>query len=257
MRDALREVFHRLACAGTITAMVLGAACGTTTDHEPLADEGARYAGEASISRSSYNAFSCDDCHAAHPGDVGGRILSGAVLEGVALRPSYWGGETDSLTEAVQRCWTHFMRGQSQDLDGPVGDALFAWLTSLAPTDPTETQAVPVTWVSSVADIAPGDATQGNLLYHQACSVCHGELNQGPVLGPLTSYIPADTVRLHDVPGMCVPGMCGAYVREVVIEKVRHGSFLGYSGNMAPFSSQSLTDAQLADILAYMNLPNN
>ena len=42
--------------------------------------------------------------------------------------------------------------------------------------------------------------------------------------------------------------------RLIFIEKVRHGSFLGYGGQMPPFSLESLSDAELGDLLAFVGL---
>ena len=42
----------------------------------------------------------------------------------------------------------------------------------------------------------------------------------------------------------------------VVIEKVRHGRFFDIGGVMPPFSLESLSNAQLSDLLAFLNAPS-
>jgi thiosulfate dehydrogenase len=56
--------------------------------------------------------------------------------------------------------------------------------------------------------------------------------------------VPDDTLNAH------LAQYGPACTREIFIEKVRHGSFLGYAGRMPPFSEEVLSDAQVADILA-------
>ena len=40
--------------------------------------------------------------------------------------------------------------------------------------------------------------------------------------------------------------------RPITIEKVRHGKYFGVGGNMPLYSLEALSDAQLSDILAYL-----
>jgi thiosulfate dehydrogenase len=42
--------------------------------------------------------------------------------------------------------------------------------------------------------------------------------------------------------------------RLIFIEKIRHGRFLGYGGEMPPFSSELLSDADVADVLEYLSI---
>lgn len=240
---------------GVLLALDL-AACGGDIQHESLAQRGSQLARDPAIARTPYNSFACTTCHAEHPGDVGLRVLPGPVLEGVARRPSYWGGETTSLHEATQRCFVDFMRGLATDLDGPTGAALAAWLVALSPPgDDAGAAPVPATFVTVVSDIPAGDPSHGGEVYAHACAICHGALNAGPVLGA-SVVIPRDTLAVHDDPSQFMPGMEGVYLREIVIEKVRHGRFLGYSGTMPPFTREALSDADLGDVLGYMNLPH-
>ena len=112
-------------------------ACADTELRLPASAEGAAIAQNPGSSRSRYNVFACTTCHAVRPSEVGARLLPGAPLEGAARRASFWGGETVHLHEAVERCWTFYMRGTPTDLDGRTGEALYAWLESLSPDGST------------------------------------------------------------------------------------------------------------------------
>jgi thiosulfate dehydrogenase len=48
--------------------------------------------------------------------------------------------------------------------------------------------------------------------------------------------------------------MFGAQSRAVVVEKVRHGKFFNLAGVMPFYAAETLSDAELADILAYLGL---
>ncbi len=241
-------------------AMVWGlVGCGDTVREEPLAVRGAALARDPTVSRSQYNRFACLTCHAERPADVGDRILPGATLQGAARRPSYWNGEVLHLREAVGRCWVHFMRGQDADLDGPDGQALWAWLDALSPpNDPAGTSPRTFTWPRTSRDLGDqGDPTRGAVVWQRACASCHGSFGQGAGrLAPLTSLLPSDTLTEHcqgELP-VGVPDYAG-YVRLVVYQKTRHGSFLGYAGSMPPFAEEQLSDADLADLVAMFRCP--
>lgn len=228
------------------------AGCGESVRTAPLAERGAALSRDPSASRSQYNRFACTTCHAERPGDAAGRVLPGAVLAGAARRPSYWGGEVLHLREAVERCWVHFMRGLRADLDGPNGAALSAWLESIAEADGGLTAAQPFTVPRVVRDLPGGDATRGRAVYVRACQSCHGALESGAGrLGPLVSVLPGDTLAEHcrGTPPVGVADL-PTYTRTTVVQKTRHGSFLGYGGTMPPFSEESLTDQQVADLAA-------
>lgn len=233
---------------------------GETSTRLPLADHGAELASQPSVTGSRYNVFACTTCHAVRVADVTStRIFPGAPLEGAALRPSYWGGETMHLREAVERCWVFFMRGTPTDLDGPNGQALWAWLDSLAPPGSTVgTAAVANTWPRTVGDPGPGgDRTRALSVWNRACATCHGAFETGVGrLGPLVSIVPSATVTEHcddTLPAGYSDHQ--AYIRGVLHEKVRHGSFLGYAGTMPPFSEQSLTEEQVTDLASLFHCP--
>jgi len=54
--------------------------------------------------------------------------------------------------------------------------------------------------------------------------------------------LPEDTLAEH-------AGYSLRSQRLVFIEKIRHGLFLGYGGDMPPFSKEQLSDAEISDVL--------
>lgn len=236
-----------------IAAVALGlVGCGDTERVAPLAERGAQLARDPSVTRSQYNRFACVTCHAERAEDLGGRTLPGAVLQGVSRRPTFWGGEVLNLREAVARCWVYFMRGVEADLDGPTGDALWAWLDALSPADAGVSAAAPFTVPRTAIDLPNGDAARGARVYARTCQHCHGAFGSGAGrIGTLVSVLPTDTLNEH-CRGTPPAGVADlpTYVRMVVYQKTRHGGFLGYGGTMPPFSTEALRDADLADIIA-------
>jgi thiosulfate dehydrogenase len=93
-----------------------------------------------------------------------------------------------------------------------------------------------------------GNAVNGALLYDRACGYCHGEISTGTGrLGERVPRLPEDGIAEHE-------GYTPRLLRLVFIEKVRHGKFFGYGGDMPPFSREVLSDAELSDILEALGL---
>jgi thiosulfate dehydrogenase len=233
-------------------------ACADTEVRLPASAEGAAIAQSPASSRSRYNVFACTTCHAVRPSEAGARLLPGAPLEGAARRSTFWGGETVHLHEAVERCWTFFMRGTPTDLDGRTGEALYAWLESLSPDGSTAgAQPVAQTYPRVVRSLGEGDAARAPAVWARACASCHGAIGTGAGrLGPLVSIVPGDTEREHcddTLPSGYTDRT--AYLRTVAVEKVRHGSFLGYAGSMPPFSVEALSDDDLRDLTMLFRCP--
>ncbi len=223
------------------------ASCGPS--HHTYAEYGAQLARSTEVADNRYNAFTCLTCHAEHASDVGTRAFPGAVLETAALRTSWWGGTVLDLDVAVNNCFTRFMGGARLDPNGDTAQALNAWLMDLASHAPTmDPTPVPFTVPPGVHDIAPGDATRGEAVYRNACRTCHGDVHTGAGHIGTASIVPDDTNTEH-------AGYGPACLRVTFIEKIRHGSFLGFAGVMPPFSEEALTDAQVADLLAYIGAP--
>lgn len=202
---------------------------------------GARYA----TTPPSGALFSCADCHRLSGSDQSPhRLRPGAPLGGVTRRPHFWGGTEPSLLAAINHCRTWFMnQGQAWTKDDPQAIALYAFLDSL----PAE---LPEAWTFAAVDrLAPvplGSAAQGEPQYTAACAWCHGAAVTGKGrLSAAVPRLPGDTFAAH-------PGYTDAQVWAVFVEKVRHGPFWGYGGVMPPFGQETLTDAQLGDLLAYL-----
>ena len=204
---------------------------------------GAGLFADPKLSPNTFNPFSCALCHA--PGPVpGDKRLAGGSLAGVAKRTSFWAGQETTLLDSVNVCLGSFL----SDAAGltPTDDraiSLYAYLASLE----GDGAPVPFTVVQAITDIPNGDAARGAVVWDQACRVCHGDPHTAAgQLAGLDIVIPEATIAEHTPKG--------DDVRLIVIEKVRHGSFLGYSGRMPPFSREVLSDAELADVLTYLGL---
>ncbi|MSP90694.1 MAG: hypothetical protein EXR79_02630 [Myxococcales bacterium] len=205
------------------------------------------YDGMAHASPSKLNLYACKSCHVARAADAASRVLPGAPLAGVVQRPAWWGGSETELLRAVNQCRTQFMHAptawRAEDVEAR---ALWAWLVAL-PADVT--QAWPFGVVPVAADLPKGDAQQGGVVYLAACRSCHGAAQTG--VGKLAARIPT-------LPGAVVQAHQRGYTkvqrRVVFVEKVRHGGFLGYGGDMPPFSREVLPDADLAALLAWFGL---
>src|SRR5262249_13594755 len=146
----------------------------------------------------------------------------------VTLRPSFWGGQENDLLRSIDDCRAQFMDVSTPlDPSDPDAEALYAYLASLEPGD-----AAPVafTVVRSIADVPRGDAVSGQLVYAASCVPCHGGMHTGDGRrAPRVPVLPEDTLAAH-------AQFSPAAQRLVFIEKIRHGGFLGYGGNMPPYS---------------------
>lgn len=191
------------------------------------------------------NELTCLDCHSESAAGAAG--LSGGSLAGVTTRPSYWGGKELRLLTSINDCRYYFMLSDSAWTGDEVdAQAIYAWLESL--TGPSD--AVPFT-LGDVVDPGPGDATAGKAAYDLACASCHGAAKTGA--GATLSrapVLPDETLDEHPL---------GDYTeaerRLVFVEKVRHGTFGGYGGQMPPLSLEVLSDEDLANVLAFLGVP--
>lgn len=211
------------------------------------AERGKALASDPALSGSRFNAWSCTSCHAISAGDP--RILPGAPLGGAVRRPSWWGGRALTIGDAVEQCATKFMRAPRLDRGDPKWVDLWAYLESIEGDGPQEAQ--PFDVVYEIADVPDGDRARGAEIWERACRGCHGAVRTGegrptvPGGGASASIVPNETIDFHQGEG---PGI----VRLVIIEKVRHGSYLGFAGSMPPFSRGALSDADLGALLAYL-----
>jgi thiosulfate dehydrogenase len=222
-----------------LLSLALGAcACQGEVVHESAAERGqALFTKEAS-------GFSCATCHAIGAHAPESSILPGAPLAGVTRRESFWGGQEAELLRALNNCRTLFQGAAPLEASETDAEDLYAYLDSLS-GDP---EAIPFTVVSSAVDLPEGDEPRGRKVFADACRKCHGELGSG--LGRIEDDVPAlpdEVLEEHQ-------RFSEVDRRVIFIEKVRHGGFLGYSGRMPPFSSESLSDAQLSDLLTAFGL---
>ena len=186
-------------------------------------------------------AFSCSTCHDASAVAAASPRKPGAPLAGVTERPAFWGGQEDDLLASVNDCLRYFM-GQTRPLtsEAPDAAALYAYLLSLGPGD---TSAFPFTVVGTISDVPRGNADSGQTLFTQFCAQCHGTMHDGAGrLNAAIPVLPEGTLSTHT-------DYDAQTLRVVFIEKIRHGLFDGYGGEMPPFSSELMSDSQVSDIL--------
>jgi thiosulfate dehydrogenase len=214
---------------------------GTAVDH------GQALFTDRKVSSSPDNFYSCSTCHAALSSDLQ-QSKPGAVLAGAVARPSYWGGTELDLLAAINHCLFFFMQhNEVWTAEDESAKGLFAWLESLPASD-AERQAVPFTVVTDIADLPGGDAGRGADVYARSCQLCHASAHsaQGRTLGA-APRLPGDFLTEHPL-----SEYTPAQRRLTLIEKVRHGGFLGYGGEMPPLSLEKLSDAELADLIDYL-----
>ena len=213
---------------------------------EPAAHRGQLLFADPTLSPIASNAFACATCHSVEAAGDPRRILPGYALHDAATRAGWWGGGENTLFDAVNECYSAFMRSRPLTADNADGRALLVYLESISP-DATAA-ALPLTVVKDIVDVPNGDAARGATTYAQACGDCHGEIHTGKGrLSPNVSIIPDESLAAHGT-----DPKTGA--RPVTIEKVRHGRFFSVGGNMPLFAREALSDAQLGDILSYLGL---
>ncbi len=240
-----------LASAALVSALVT-VGCGDSTETETVNADAVAH-GQALFSDpvaagTEVNRFACATCHLAEDTPSDTRVRTGAVLAGALERPHYWGGQELELLRSINACRQYFM-GQvnAWTADDPLAEALYAYLASLPATYP---EAVPFSVVVSVKDLPAGDGTHGQEVYGRACAYCHGAIHTGEGrLTPIASILPDEPLAEHEADGFDADEQ-----RLIFVEKVRHGGFYGYGGNMPPFSSEVLSDADLSDVLSYLQL---
>ena len=220
---------------------LVGCASDPGTVTTTAVERGEKLASDPGFAESKFNAFACTTCHAVDAK----RSLPGAPLSGAARRPTFWGGRFTTLSDAVDECATKFMRAAPLDPTSKKWVDLWAYLQSIG--DKGSRDAQPFEVVLRITDMPRGSSDAGRVVWESACRTCHGAPRTGEGRIGTASIVPNDTVTEHGKDGAAV-------VRQVVIEKVRHGSYLGFPGNMPPFSKQVLTDQQVADVVTYLGL---
>jgi thiosulfate dehydrogenase len=199
---------------------------------------------DPTVSTAASNRFSCSTCHATTPGDT--RPLPGYGLNDVAVRPSWWGGNAVVLRDAVNQCITDFMGGKALAASDDKGRALLVYLESLSPD--RSAPALPLTIVQNIVDVPSGSASNGKVVWDTSCAGCHGAAGTSSGrISDVASIVPNDSIIAHGV-----DPKTGA--RPVVIEKVRHGKYFNVGGFMPLFALERLSEAQLGDVLAYLEM---
>lgn len=210
-------------------------------------DHGRALFDDAAVAGTSFNSYACSTCHqpVATPAD---RLFVGAPLAGAVDRPSYWGGARLELLDAINDCLTIFMlkaqpwTGQEQQ-----ARAMYAYLASL-PAEATDREPAPFTVVAAVEPALGGDPSAGAITYQRACAPCHGAAHSAagrPIAS--ATLLPQEANAGHPPPDYDADDRALIFV-----EKVRHGSFLFYDGTMPPLSAETLSDDELADIVAFL-----
>jgi len=230
--------------------LLFGAATTTSCSNPVESPEGVARGQELfrsrALSPSHINLYTCATCHDVTE-SASGQVKTGAVLAGATLRSSFWGGQSNDLLAAIDECRSNFM-GASEPLSPDDANAadLYEYLTSL---EPGNAETVLFTTVRIIDDpLERGDAVSGAALYDRACGYCHGAIGTATGrLGERVPLLPEEAVAEHE-------GYTPRQLRLVFIEKVRHGKFFGYGGDMPPFSREVLSDSELADILEALGL---
>lgn len=213
------------------------------------AEQGESLFYDPKVTGSDASPYACSSCHEAVPGDAGDEILSGSPLAGVVSRPSYWGGQEIELLRSVNHCLYYFMfENQPWTAQDEESRAIYAFLESLGnegTSDPA-----PFTVIYEVYDVPRGDTDRGEDLYSRACQSCHGAAHTGDAAFVAWSpVLPEDFLADHPDAEYTAEEQ-----RLVMVEKIRHGAFVGYSGQMPPFSAEKLSDADLGDVLEFLDI---
>ncbi len=228
-----------------LSCTLLSCTEGLPSEPTTAVDRGRALFASTASSPSSINPFSCSSCHVTTETPANDRALPGAPLGGVTKRTTYWGGKVDDLLVAVNACRTSFMTSPTTWIatDSDARD-LFAYLDTL----PGSGNLARFTFVESTALPPAGDKGSGAALYARTCANCHGD--KSTANGRTAPRAPAIPDQVNTEHNYLTP----ADRRTVFVEKVRHGPFLGYGGNMPPFSAEALSDADLGAILAYLGI---
>jgi mono/diheme cytochrome c family protein len=223
----------------------------TETVHADAVEHGRALFDDPKASPSVSNVFACGTCHRsgeASSADIS-RLDPGAPLGGVTMRRSFWGGARVDLLEAINDCRSFFMDSPAPwTTDDEDARAMYAFLAQLGPAAGSTGAGAPVPFtIVQPVDLPPGDPTRGAAAFELACKQCHGSVHDGA--NKLAEFIPALPDEVLSTHG----GLTPVVLRNVFIGKARAGAFRG-GGSMPPFSSEVLSDADLAGIVAYFGL---
>ena len=227
--------------APLVASLILLGCGGTQT--VPAATLGERQFSNPSLSTSPFNALSCSTCHQVAKSPAA-RNDPGFNLYDVVHRPTWWGGYETTLLDAINYCMTEFMGGRALAPDSDSARELYEYLAANSPDAPA--LALPLTVVKNVTGLTnlTADKTHGKDVYDRSCRRCHGDPHTGNGrLSSKVSIIPDATLASFPT-----------NAREVAVEKVRHGRFFNIGGIMPIYPAESISDQEIADVLAYLGL---
>lgn len=203
---------------------------------------GERIFNDPRLADSEFNSFSCATCHSVDDATDGPRI--GVTLKNVVGRPTWWGGQSPRLLDAVNFCNVFFMRGAPLDPSDPRARALYEYVVSISPeaTSPE----MPLTVVENVTTVARGDPRRGEDVFNASCRVCHGAPRTGiGRINELASIVPDASIEFA-VANDFDPEL-------VIVEKIRHGQFFAVGGNMPMFTREALSDEDLGALMGFLD----
>ena len=219
-------------------------------DRVAAAEYGERVFNAPDFSDSTFNAFSCATCHSVSESQADAFV--GPSLYNTVFRQSWWGGGAPRLLDAVNYCFTFFMRDEPLEASDKRGRALYEYLVSISPEQGMP--ALEITFQEATRGLPAGDPEQGAMAYDTHCRRCHGEPHTGegrlsnlvvPIPQGLVAWAVAEGEKYGGDPFPAGP---------LVIDKVRHGQFYGVGGNMPFFAPEILGDDDLAAIVAFLGL---
>ena len=238
-------VFRPIDFVWLIGAPLMAAGCS-----QPVATN-AQARGEAlfesrALSPSRLNFFTCATCHQAQVDPDDPYVRPGAALAGATDRPSFWGGQENDLLRAINACRKQFMFASAPlAAADPDAEALYAYLLTLEPGDSAP---APFTIVRSVLDLPRGESQGGARVFARTCALCHGSMHEGQGrLDERVPVLPEQTLAEHAEYGK-------RSQRLIFIEKIRHGGFLDYGGEMPPYARETLADSEVSDLLEAMQV---
>ncbi|HEY0712513.1 MAG TPA: c-type cytochrome [Polyangia bacterium] len=229
-------------------AALFVSACGDT-EVVPASQLGAKLFSDPKVSTSPFNTYACATCHIVAPPAEESlrraeRLDPGYNLYDTVQRPSWWGGDKTRLLDAINTCIFQFMGGRTLQAAEDPARQLYEYLAVNSGGAPAP--ALPLTvarLIGPLGEVA-GDAANGKALYQRSCFRCHGDAKTGAgAPDGRAGIIPLRTTVVF-----------GARAREAVVEKIRHGRFFGIGGVMPPYSLETLSDVEVASILAHLEL---
>ena len=246
-----RAPFALAAACGLLALFAVACPSSSTVEKKSAVDHGKALFSDPSISGTSYNQMSCATCHDLTPGESGLK-KAGAPMVGVLDRPTYWGGQVDTLLGAINAClYYHMLQNDPWLGTEDDAEAIYAFLES-ENAGATAQEKAPVSFtIGAVSVPQTGSSANGEKLYNETCAPCHGAKTTGDGRTvKVAPILPEQTLTAHPS-----PTYTDADRHLIFVEKTRHGGFLGYGGQMPPVSEEVLSDQELADILVYLGVP--